>query len=257
MNCGALPENLLESELFGHVRGAFTGAVRDKTGKFEYADGGTIFLDEVSTASQALQVKLLRVLQDRVIERVGGLATVPVDVRVLLATNQDLAEAVRRGDFREDLYYRINVVTITLPSLRERSQDIPTLAEYFLRRFAAEHNRPDIRLSRAALQRLLRYSWPGNVRELENAIERAVILAPGSEIEPEDLPPAVAEGEEELRAAPGPLSLKRALEDPERLILQQALEAHGWNRQRTAAALQVNRTTLFNKMKKYGLLGRR
>ncbi|MEW6746370.1 MAG: sigma-54 dependent transcriptional regulator [Planctomycetota bacterium] len=257
VNCGALPENLLESELFGHVRGAFTGAVRDKTGKFEYADGGTIFLDEISTASHALQVKLLRVLQDRVIERVGGLATVAVDVRVILATNQDLAEAVRRGDFREDLYYRINVVTITLPSLRERSQDIPTLAEYFLRRFAAEHNRPDIRLSRAALQRLVRYSWPGNVRELENAIERAVILAPGSEIEPEDLPPDVAEGEEEVKARCGSLSLKQALEDPEKLILQQALEAHGWNRQRTAAALQVNRTTLFNKMKKYGLLRRR
>ncbi|MFO0985669.1 MAG: sigma-54 dependent transcriptional regulator, partial [Planctomycetota bacterium] len=176
VNCGALPENLLESELFGHVRGAFTGALRDKVGKFEHAGGGTIFLDEISTASPALQVKLLRVLQDRVIERVGGLTAIEVDVRVILATNTDLESAVKQGAFREDLYYRINVVSLRLPSLRERPEDVLPLAHHFLKKYALENARPVPVLTAAALARLQSHAWPGNVRELDNAMQRAVIM---------------------------------------------------------------------------------
>src|SRR5262245_30135770 len=188
VNCGALPESLLESELFGHVKGAFTGALRDKVGKFEYAHGGTIFLDEISTASAALQVKLLRVLQDRVIERVGGLASTSVDVRVVLATNSDLEAAVRENRFREDLYYRINVVNVRLPALRERREDVGPLAQHFLARFAAENGQPPPRLTAEALHAILTYAWPGNVRELENAMQRAILMAQNGEIHARDLP---------------------------------------------------------------------
>lgn len=259
VNCGALPKDLLESELFGHVRGAFTGAHKDREGKFESADGGTLFLDEIATASLELQVKLLRVLESRRFERVGEDRTRQVDVRVIAASNRDLVEEVAAGRFREDLYFRIQVVAIQLPPLRERPLDIPLLAERFVERFAREHGRDGLCLSPAALGRLLAHPWPGNVRELEHALERAVLLAPGTRIEPEDLPTNVAgadpgraraEGAQDLPLGP----LKLALEIPERALIERALSACGGCRNETARLLDINRTTLFNKMRKFGLL---
>jgi DNA-binding NtrC family response regulator len=253
VNCGALPETLLESELFGHVRGSFTGAVRDRVGKFELADGGTLFLDEVATASPSLQVKLLRVLQDRTFERIGDRHSRTVDVRVLLATNRDLTAEVRAGRFREDLYYRIHVVTIDVPPLRERPGDIVLLAEAFLERFVRETGRKVRGFTRDALDRMCLYSWPGNVRELENVVERAVVLCRGRYISSKDLPPTVL-GKAPVPEETGTLDLRRALEEPERLLIERALARNRGNRQRTAQMLGVNRTTLFNKMRKYGLL---
>lgn len=257
VSCGALPESLLESELFGHVRGAFTGALHDKIGKFEAAHGGTIFLDEISSASPVLQVKLLRVLQERQFEPVGSNETRTVDVRVILASNRDLAEEVRTGRFRQDLFYRVNVVTLVIPPLRERVGDIPLLAEHFLRKYAGENNRRIVGFSDDALRLLQRYNWPGNVRELENAVERAVVLCRGALITPDDLPPTVVEP---LDLPPDdfprePLPLKKALELPEKRIIEQALRANNWNRQATARMLGINRTTLYKKMRRYGLEG--
>jgi DNA-binding NtrC family response regulator len=259
VNCGALPEALLESELFGHVRGAFTGAVKDRTGKFEAADGGTIFLDEIGTSSPAFQVKLLRVLQDRVIERLGEQRPVPVDVRVLLATNLDLLQEVRAQRFREDLYYRINVVAIEMPPLRERRGDIQSLAEHFLRRFCAENHKGRLRFAPGVLDALVAAPWPGNVRQLENVIERAVVLCEGGAIGPVDLPPDLARAPWPAAAASiddgGPiLPLRAALEIPEKRIIERALARFAGNRQATAAALGINRSTLFNKMRRHGLL---
>jgi len=260
VNCGALPESLLESELFGHQKGAFTGAVRDKIGKFEAASGGTIFLDEIGTSSPAFQVKLLRVLQDRVIERIGDTRTIAVDVRIVLATNKDLAEAVQKGEFREDLYYRIHVVTVEMPPLRQRRSDIPTLAMHFLRRFAAEHQRPVQRFREAALQALVQAPWPGNVRQLENLVERAVVLASGDELDLADLPADLAARPDSAAmsaAVLDPLApvlpLKEALVEPERRILTQALAHCGGNRERAARLLQINRSTLFHKLRKFGI----
>lgn len=253
--CGAIPENLLESELFGHVRGSFTGAVADKAGKFQAADGGTLFLDEISTASPGLQIKLLRALQERQFEPVGSNTTQTVDVRVVVATNADLEKEVREGRFRRDLYYRVNVVKVTMPALRERLTDIPLLAKTFLERYSSQMGRELLCLSEDAVQCLQRYHWPGNVRELENIIERAVVLTKGLHIGVDDLPPNLVEvattaptGQSfELR------SLKEALEDPEKRIIEAALRAHAWNRQATARALDINRTTLYKKMKRYHL----
>jgi len=263
VNCGALPSQLLESELFGHVRGAFTGAVRDKPGRFEEADGGTLFLDEISTASPDLQVKLLRAVQERTIERVGSNAPKEVDVRFVFATNRDLEAEVAAGRFREDLYYRIHVVALRLPALRERPGDIPLLAQSFLARYAAEYGRALQGISAEALARLCAGSWPGNVRQLENAVERAVLLARGAWIQPEDLGNELAQSILQAgRPAPAsasyrpPMRLREALEEPERRILIEALELNDWSRQRTAAMLGINRTTLFNKMRKYALLDR-
>jgi DNA-binding NtrC family response regulator len=259
VNCGALPENLLESELFGHTRGSFTGAIKDKTGKFQLADKGTIFLDEIANASSALQVKLLRVIQDKEFERIGNHDTVKVDARIILATNSDLWQEVEKGSFREDLYYRIKVVTIDLPPLRERVADVMNLAEFFLDKYCRENSRNLTGFHDETVQILKEYSWPGNVRQLENAVERAVVLArPGSEVvTPGDLPPELLE--EPTILIPDlsngkVLPLKEALMEPEKRIIESALRANKWNRQKTAAMLQVNRTTLFNKMKKYGLL---
>ncbi len=254
VSCGALPESLLESELFGHVRGSFTGAVSDKEGKFLAADEGTIFLDEISSASPAMQVKLLRVLQDRQFEPVGSNETKIVDTRVILASNKDLAQEVREGNFREDLYYRINVVTINLPQLHERAGDVPLLANHFVERFVRSHGRGPKRISDEAMEKLTRYPWPGNVRELENVIERAVLLSKGELIGPGDFPGYVVNESDELRGRyfKGQ-TLKEALSGPERSILQSALESHQWNRQETAQALDINRTTLYKKMKRYGL----
>lgn len=256
VNCGGLPETLLETELFGSVKGAYTGSVRDKEGKFEAAQGGTIFLDEIATASPALQVKLLRVLQDRQFERVGDTKTQTCDVRVVLATNRDLGQEVRAGRFREDLYYRIHVVTIEPPPLRERVADIPLLAEHFLGVFAEENQRKVKGFAREALDRLVSYRWPGNVRELQNAIERAVVLCKSGKIGLDDLPPHLSGPELPPVASNGGaiVPLKVAIEGPERQILEGALAQLRGNRQETAKALDINRTTLFNKMRKYGLL---
>ena len=261
VNCGALPESLLESELFGHVKGAFTGAVRDKVGKFEAAAGGTIFLDEIGTSSHAFQVKLLRVLQDRLIERVGATDTVPVDVRIVLATNKDLERAVHAGEFREDLYYRINVVSVEMPPLRERRADVQALAEHFLQRFRAEHSRAARRFTDSAIAALMRAPWPGNVRQLENVVERAVVLSQGDEITQADLPAALCNGaladsdSPAPEAAPKgpPLPLKQALRAPEKRIIEQALAWCSGNRERAAELLGINRSTLFHKLKKLGI----
>ena len=260
VNCGALPETLLESELFGHVRGSFTGAVADKPGKFQIAHKGSIFLDEISNSSPILQMKLLRILQDKEFEPVGGRDTVKVDVRVILATNTDLSEEVRSGRFREDLYYRINVVTIHLPPLRERIGDIPLLCEHFLRKYTEENGKPLEGLSDETVEILSRYGWPGNVRELENVMERAVVLTRDVRITPVDLPPSIiGDGSDLPQVTTGPdeiVPLKTALEQPERRIIERALKMNKGSRQKTAEALDINRTTLFNKMKKYDLLER-
>ncbi|MFQ5734308.1 MAG: sigma-54-dependent transcriptional regulator [Planctomycetaceae bacterium] len=255
VNCGALPDSLLESELFGHVHGAFTGAIADKAGKFLQADGGTLFLDEIATASPSLQVKLLRVLQDREFEPVGGTETHRVDVRLVLATNVDLEEAVRSGDFREDLYYRINVITLMQPALRERITDIPLLVDHYLNEFNEQTGKRVQRFDESALRLLQHYHWPGNVRELVNVIERAVVLCKNDVISAADLPEMLRD---EQAASTGfslglKSSLKAALANPEKQIIIDALEANGWNRQNTAKLLGINRTTLYKKMKKFGI----
>jgi DNA-binding NtrC family response regulator len=251
--CGALPETLLESELFGHVAGAFTGAVGEKPGKFMQADGGTIFLDEVSTASPAMQVKLLRVLQDLEFEQVGGTKTFKVDTRLILATNEDLTRAVAEGRFRQDLFYRINVINIELPPLRERISDIPLLAEHFLRQVCEDSGKQVQGFSEEAMTALQRFRWPGNVRELENVIERAVLLGKGSVIGIDDLPAAVMAASPVRMESVGAQSLKQALAAPERQIILEVLEANQWNRHVTAEVLGINRTTLYKKMKRLGL----
>ena len=256
VSCGAIPETLLESELFGHVKGSFTGAVADKDGKFRAAHGGTIFLDEISSASPALQVKLLRVIQERQFEPVGSNRTIDVDVRVILATNRDLKKEVEAGRFREDLYYRVNVVSIHLPPLRERISDIPLLAAHFLRKYCTQQKRRIAGFTEEAMQHLQRYAWPGNVRELENAVERAVVLTKNRQITPDDLPAAVTDQGAAVSAgatAYQPMPLKKALEGPERQVLEMTLRAVNWNRQMAAEVLEVNRTTLYKKMKRYGL----
>ena len=253
--CGALPDSLLESELFGHVEGAFTGAISNKIGKFQQADGGTLFLDEIATASPSLQVKLLRVLQDREFEPVGGTETHHVDVRLILATNVNLVEAVQKGEFREDLYYRINVITLTQPSLRERLTDIPLLVEHYLNDFNEQNGKRIESVDENALRLMQKYRWPGNVRELVNVIERAVVLCKGDVITANDLPETLREegqlvGNYNFSSDGG---LKSALTNPEKQIILEALETNGWNRQETAKMLGINRTTLYKKMKKLGI----
>ncbi|MCK4959804.1 MAG: sigma-54-dependent Fis family transcriptional regulator, partial [Planctomycetes bacterium] len=254
VSCGALPETLLESELFGHAKGAFTGAVGDKEGKFLAADGGTIFLDEISSASPAMQVKLLRVLQNRQFEPVGSNKTLTVDTRVILASNRDLEEEVRQGRFRQDLYYRINVVTVNLPPLAERVGDVALLASRFLGVFCELHGKKKNGITDEAMACLQVYAWPGNVRELQNVIERAVLLSKGQLIGPEDLPEGLLhESNRYVEAKYDGKSLKDSLAAPEKALIRAALEANGWNRQATAKALQVNRTTLYKKMKRFNL----
>ncbi len=258
VSCGAIPESLLESELFGHAKGSFTGALADKVGKFKAADGGTLFLDEISTASPALQVRLLRVIQERAFEPVGSNETEHVDVRLVLASNVDLKTEVAAGRFREDLFYRINVVSIFLPPLKDRIGDIPLLADRFLHEYCSLPGRRLLSISDDAMRYLQAHDWPGNVRELENVIERAVVLTRGSEITVDDLPPGLAS----KRTVTGvdveatPRSLKTALAGPERQVIEQALQRHQWSRQAAADELEINRTTLYKKMKKYGLLSR-
>ncbi|NLF32356.1 MAG: sigma-54-dependent Fis family transcriptional regulator [Planctomycetes bacterium] len=256
--CGSLPETLLESELFGYAAGAFTGAVGAKEGKFAAADTGTIFLDEIATASPALQVKLLRVLQERQFEPVGSNQTRSVDVRVVLATNSDLQAEVAAGRFRQDLYYRVNVINIELPPLRERPADIPLLARHFLGVYAAEAGKEIAGFDAEAIECLHRHPWPGNVRELENCIERAVLLCRAGRIGRADLPDAVAASHNAPPVAAAvnedrPMSLAEALATPEREIIEAALKRNGGNRAATAEELQINRTTLYKKMRKYGI----
>jgi DNA-binding NtrC family response regulator len=248
--CGSLSEPLLESELFGHVAGAFTGATADRPGKFSLADGGTIFLDEIATASPALQVKLLRVLQELEFEPVGGGETQRVDVRVILATNEDLASLVAQGRFRADLFWRVNVITLELPPLRDRAADILPLAEHFLRAAAVKAGRDVRGFTPAAHAALERHPWPGNIRELEHAVARGVFLGRDSQIDVADLPAAVLAGD---RPAGGQGLLKRALAAPERELILEALERSGWRRDVAARSLGINRTTLYKKLKRLGL----
>jgi DNA-binding NtrC family response regulator len=251
--CGALPETLLESELFGHVAGAFTGASGEKIGKFKQADSGTIFLDEIGTASPGLQVKLLRVLQEMEFEQVGGGKTFRVDARVILATNEDLTRRVAEGTFRQDLFYRINVINIELPSMRDRISDIPLMAQHFLQEMCKETGKRVRGFSDEALAALSRYRWPGNVRELQNVVERAVLLGKGETISLSDLPHEIIADAPLHVAAGQEASLKDALSAPERQIILDMLERHHWNRNETADALGINRTTLYKKMKRLGL----
>ncbi|HVT89338.1 MAG TPA: sigma-54 dependent transcriptional regulator [Tepidisphaeraceae bacterium] len=266
VSCGALPETLLESELFGHIKGSFTGAIADKQGRFMAADGGTLFLDEINSASPAMQVKLLRVLQERCFEPVGSSETKTVDVRVILATNVDLAQLVAEKQFRQDLYYRINVVQIRMPSLKERIGDIPLLANHFLKEFKKETGREILGFTPAAMESLQRYNWPGNVRELENTVERAVVLCRRPQIDAEDLQEVIQQFQDQSQAVKNksqageseeyfskPMPLELALETPERKIIEAALKRNNWNRQSTASELDINRTTLYKKMRKYRL----
>lgn len=270
ISCGSIPETLLESELFGHVKGAFTGAHADKAGRFLAADGGTLFLDEINSASPAMQLKLLRVLQERRFEPVGSNETIEVDTRVVLASNQPLEQLVAEGKFRQDLYYRINVVKIEIPPLRDRVNDVPVLAEHFLKHNAEELGKAILGFSDEALDALRRYSYPGNVRELQNIVERACVLTRGTTIGLQDLPPQVIENatgpltpasrapsseQDETPWVPTPLA--DALRQPERQIILKALKANDWNRQQTADDLAINRTTLYKKMKALGLDGPR
>ncbi|MGD8815943.1 MAG: sigma-54 dependent transcriptional regulator [Acidobacteriota bacterium] len=245
VNCGALTESLLESELFGHEKGAFTGAQYRHKGKFELADGGTVFLDEIADIGPHVQVDLLRVLEDKTITRVGGTHPIPVSFRVVAATNKDLEAMVENGDFRDDLYWRLNVFTIEIPPLRERGGDIPLLAAHFIRQFTRSMNRPPMELAPEALDALAAYDWPGNVRELQNAIERAVVVGSPPIIKVGDLPARITTTE----PAPG----RRSLAEMERVHIASVLEANDWNISRSAEVLGIDRGTLYNKIKKYEL----
>ncbi|WP_410050445.1 sigma-54-dependent transcriptional regulator [Blastopirellula sp. J2-11] len=251
--CGALPETLLESELFGHVAGSFTGATTDKLGKFKQADAGSIFLDEIGTAPQSMQVKLLRVLQELQFEPVGGNTTISIDTRVILATNENLANLVERGVFRQDLFYRVNVINLELPPLRQRMTDIPRLANHFLEEVRQDTGRQIRGFTEEAISALQRYQWPGNVRELQNVVERSVLLSKNEMIGPGELPAAIASGAPVSVQRTNGRTLKEALEAPERQIILETLESNGWNRNLTADELGINRTTLYKKMKRLGL----
>lgn len=271
LNCSAIPKDLLESELFGHEKGAFTGALNTRIGRFELAHNGTLFLDEIGDLDPSMQVKLLRVLQEMEFERVGGVKTINVDVRVLAATNKDLEHAVRENRFREDLYYRLNVIPIHLSPVRERQDDIPLLVEHFIAVFSKKRNRPVLKFSREAMECLLKYRWPGNVREVKNLIERLTILVTGDTVKPTDLP-------EKLHLLPGcnreetapvlrsydagvsgfnlpdnGIDLNAAVANLEKSLILRALEKTGGVRSRAATLLGLNRTTLIEKMKKLGL----
>jgi DNA-binding NtrC family response regulator len=243
VHCGALTESLLESELFGHEKGAFTGAMFNRKGRFEMADNGTIFLDEISTISTKMQIDLLRVLETKKFIRVGGNKEISSDFRVISATNRDLKSMVEKGLFREDLYYRLNVMNIYVPPLRDRIEDIPLLVEYFIRKYCESMNRPPVEIDSSALKRLQEFGFPGNVRELENMIERAIVVGNGKKISLRDLPL-----EKSVASSPA-----ESLEDLEKKHISQILAKYSWNISRAAKALQVDRVTLYNKISKYGL----
>ncbi len=252
ISCGALSETLLESELFGHMKGAFTGAIKDKEGRFEFARGGTVFLDEIDAFPPSLQVKLLRVLQDGVFERVGDNVTRKTDARIIVATNQELKDLVLQGDFREDLFYRINVINITMPPLRERKDDIDLLVNHFIERYNRINNKNVKGLSDEVRKLFLLYNWPGNIRELENAIEGAVVMSRTDIINKRDIPNVEKFSVASTKPVNGQ-SLKKVLEQPEKDMIISVLEECNWNRNRAAAVLGINRTTLYNKMKKFDI----
>ena len=243
VHCGALSEDLLESELFGHEKGAFTGAMFNRKGRFEIADGGTIFLDEIATISGKMQIELLRVLESKKFVRVGGNKEIQSDFRVICATNRDLKKMVDNGTFREDLYYRLNVVNISIPPLRERSGDIPMLVNHFIRKYCTSMSRDNVNIEPTALKRLEQYDFPGNVRELENMVERAIVIGNGKEIRLKDLPFATTVTNETADS----------LGDLEKKHILQILEKFDWNISRSAKILKVDRVTLYNKIKKYNL----
>jgi DNA-binding NtrC family response regulator len=253
LNCAALSPTLLESELFGHEKGAFTGAVARRRGRFEQAHGGTLFLDEVGELGIDLQAKLLRVLQSGTFERVGGEDTISADVRVIAATNRDLKTRAAAGEFREDLYYRLDVVTIALPPLRERNEDIPLLADHILRQIARRHDWPGLALAPDAVEELVRRSWPGNVRELRSALARAAILARGRVIRATDLSAQEHTSPPPPAAGPASLNLRAALAETERQLIRQALEQANWNRTQAARLLGISRRQLFDKVRQYDL----
>ena len=263
VNCAAIPDELIESELFGHERGAFTGATTKRRGKFEVADGGTIFLDEVGDMSLKTQAKVLRVLQEQTFERVGGSDTLTVDVRVIAASNKDLEEDIRKGHFREDLFYRLNVIPFEVPPLRERREDIALLATHFLGLFSREYGKRQRALRPEAMELLLQYAWPGNVRELRNVIERMVIMVPQESIALDDLAPSLRlRGPSEAPAAPGPAdgmegSLREAKDEFEKAFILRRLREMHWNITRAAERLGIERSNLHRKMKAYGIEGPR
>ncbi len=243
VHCGALTESLLESELFGHEKGAFTGALYNRKGRFEMADSGTIFLDEIATISTKMQIELLRVLESKTFLRVGGNKEISSDFRVICATNRDLKSMVEKGTFREDLYYRLNVMNIHVPPLRERVEDIPILVDYFIKKYCTSMNKPAVSIEALALKRIMDYPFPGNIRELENLIERAIVVGNGKKIQIKDLPFSNDAIDSSVES----------LDDFEKAFILQILNKYSWNISRTAQALKVDRVTLYNKIKKYGL----
>jgi DNA-binding NtrC family response regulator len=245
VNCGAIPEHLMETELFGHQKGAFTDAKETKKGRLELAHGGTLFLDEIGEISMRMQIDLLRVLEDRVFYRVGGTQPIEADFRVIAATNRNLEAAITAGVFREDLYYRLNVISFEMPSLIQHKEDIPLLAEHFLYRFAQETNKPTDKISREAMDEMMLYDWPGNIRELENAIERAVVVGKERKIMPEDLPIFCHE--------PTPARRASSLKEVEKAHIQQVLTENQWNIARSAKILEIDRSTLYSKIKRYNI----
>ena len=258
INCGAIPENLLESELFGHVRGAFTGATSSKQGKFELADSGTIFLDEIGDMSADLQVKVLKVLEEGEFEQVGGAKTIKVDVRIVAATHRDLSEEVQNGNFREDLYYRLYVIPVMLPSLRERRSDIPFLISHFLEQFNQKNNRSVHEISEEVLDMMMNHSWPGNVRELKNMMERLVVLKGSGEISARDLPSEIKsthkyEPSTAIEISDEGICLNSAVTEFEKALILQSLEKTKWVKNKAAKLLHLNRTTLVEKIKRHQL----
>ena len=249
VNCGALPESVVESELFGHERGAFTGAIATRKGRFELAHGGTIFLDEIGDLSPTTQIKLLRVLQEREFERVGGSTTIKTDVRIITATNRDLEELIKENRFREDLYYRLNVFPIHVPPLRERKTDIPLLADYFVEKFSKANMKEVVRISTPAIDMLMSYHWPGNVRELENCMERAVLLSSDKVIYSHHLPPTLQTAQASGTTQGGALDI--TLDSMERELLVDALKTAGGNKAKAARALGISERVIGLRVKKH------
>jgi len=250
INCSAIPETLLESELFGHQKGAFTGAHENRRGLIEEAQGGTVFLDEINTLSQNLQVKLLRVLQERIVRRVGGRENIPIDIRLVSASNQDLEEAVKRGEFRQDLFYRLNVVPVRLPDLRDRREDIPLLVHHFLEKFAQQHGEPPRRFSNEAMRILMTHVWPGNVRELENAVEHALTMGSSEVLTPEDLPSSITAPERDI--VEESVLDNASLADVEKRYILRVLERMDGHQIKTAQILGIDRRTLYRRLRQYG-----
>ncbi|HUU41449.1 MAG TPA: sigma-54 dependent transcriptional regulator [Desulfatiglandales bacterium] len=258
INCGAIPEELLESELFGHEKGAFTGAYKSRIGRFEMANGGTIFLDEIGEMSPSLQVKLLRVLQEQKFERVGGTKTIHVDVRIIAATNKNLTIAINKGKFREDLYYRLNVIPIKVPPLKQRKSDIPLLIDHFMKKFQKGRKTPITGFSPEAMDAIFEYDWPGNVRELENMIKRLTILCDSQKVGLHDLPEHIEQNSKSIQTSEGDLldeglTLDEAVKDYEKRLIIEALDKSNWVKTRAAKLLNINRTTLVEKIKKQNL----